>query len=360
MSFSFEQGPIRPPSEAKSLLIRVTRNCPWNRCTFCHIYEGEKFEIRPLDDTKEDIRKARAIADEIKEISWKLGEGGEVSERVVATIYRNDGVYNDSFRGIAAWLYFGGESVFLQDANSLVMKTENLVEILEFTRKNFPGVKRITSYCRSKTAKRKSAEELKMLFNAGLSRIHIGMESGYDPLLNFIKKGVSATEHIEGGRKIVEAGISLSEYIMPGLGGEKWSCEHATETARVINEINPDFVRLRSLIIRRNTDLYRLSEEGKFDPLGEEDVVREIRLFINRLEGIESTILSYHIYNLLEEVKGKLPGDKKRLLAIIDRYLGLNDEDRLIYRLGRRRGVYGKIDDLKDKRTYNKLRNLQR
>ncbi|MBE9546610.1 MAG: radical SAM protein [Proteobacteria bacterium] len=358
MNFSFEQGPIRPPSEAKSLLIRATRNCPWNKCAFCHTYRDTKFSIRSVEEIKEDIQKAKDIADQIREISWKNGEGGKISELVLSIIYNSGGVYDDSFRSIAAWLYFGGESVFIQDANSIIMKTDDLVEVLSFIGEKFPGVKRITSYCRSKTASRKSVEEFKRLRDAGLTRIHIGMETGYDPLLNFIKKGVTAAEHIEGGRRIRESGISLSEYVIPGLGGDRWSKEHAEETAKVLNQINPQFIRLRSLQVRRDTDLYEMRKRGEFRSIGDEDVLREIKLFIENLDGIESTIVSDHILNLLEELEGTLPEDKEKLLAIIDRYFSLSDEERLVYRLGRRKGVYRRLDDLSDTGMYLRLKNV--
>ena len=358
MNFSFEQGPIRPPSEAQSFLIRVTRNCPWNRCAFCHTYRGTKFELRSVKEVKADIQEARDKADQVREISWRLGQKGRVTRAVIDRVYGGSGFQSDSLRQVAAWLYFGGKSVFLQDADSLIMKTGDLVEILSFIREKFPDVTRITSYCRSHTARRKSFEELSMLRDAGLTRIHIGMESGYDPVLKFVKKGVTAAQHIEGGRKVVASGISLSEYIMPGLGGDKWSRENALQTARVINEINPDYIRLRSLQVRIGTDLYRMMKAGAFKPLGDEDVVKEIRLFIENLEGIESRIVSDHILNLLEEVEGKLPGDRERLLGIIDRFFALPEEDRLIYRLGRRRGVYRSLDDLSDTRTYDVLKGI--
>jgi radical SAM superfamily enzyme YgiQ (UPF0313 family) len=357
MNFAFEQGPIRPPSEAKSLLIRVTRNCPWNKCAFCHTYEGTKFQIRKVDDVKADVTKAREIADQIKDLSWKMGQGGRVNDTVVTHIF-NGGVIQDSFRSVAAWLYFGGESVFLQDGNSIIMKTDDLAEIISFIKEQFPSVLRITSYCRSKTACRKTVEELKKLKEAGLSRIHVGMESGYDPVLEFIKKGVTAAEHIEGGQKIVESGISLSEYIIPGLGGAQWSREHAVATAEVLNQINPDFIRLRSLQVRRNTELYRLREENDFTKLNDEDVLREIRLFIEHLDGIQSRIVSDHILNLLEELEGKLPEDKETLLGIIDRYFALPEEERLIYRLGRRKGIYRRLDDLSNQRVYSSLKAI--
>jgi radical SAM superfamily enzyme YgiQ (UPF0313 family) len=355
MELTFEQGPIRPPSEAQSLLIRVTRNCPWNRCAFCYTYQGCDFELRSVENVKKDVQTARDIADQIKEMSWKMGEGGRVSRSVVAAVFSNEHLYGDSFRSVAAWLYYGAESAFLQDANSLILKTPDLVEILRFIKDKFPQVSRITSYCRSKTAKRKTVEELKQIREAGLSRIHIGLETGYGPLLEFMKKGVTAAEHIQGGRNVVASGISLCEYVMPGLGGGRWSREHAVETANVLNQINPDFIRLRSLQVRPGTALYDRMEKGEFHPLGDEDVLTEIRIFIEHLDGIQSKLISDHIRNLLEEVQGKLPEDKNRMLATIDRYFSLSGRDRMIYRLGRWQGLYRRLDDLADLDLYRRL-----
>ncbi|MGZ3647623.1 MAG: radical SAM protein [Syntrophales bacterium] len=358
MKHDIEQGPIRPPSEATSLLIRTTRNCPWNKCAFCHTYRNTKFELRPLDAIKEDIRKAKDIADQVRELSWKHGGGGRISKSIVNLIYSHDEEYSDTVRSITAWLYYGGESVFIQDANSIIMKTDALVEILAFIKDKFPSVNRITSYCRSKTAARKTVEEFKMLKSAGLSRIHIGMESGYDHLLQFVKKGVTASEHIKGGRNVKEAGISLCEYVMPGLGGDRWSTEHAEETARVINEINPDFVRLRTFHAVPGTDLFDMVESGEFNPIGDEEILREIRRFIECLHGIDTTVVSDHILNLLEDLQGKLPEDKEHLLAIIDGYFSLPDDERLVYRIGRRLGTYRGLADLSDEVMYKKVRSI--
>jgi radical SAM superfamily enzyme YgiQ (UPF0313 family) len=358
MKYDIEQGPIRPPSEATSLLIRATRNCPWNKCAFCHTYRNTKFELRPVDEIKEDIQRAKDIADQIRELSWKHGEGGHISKSVVNLIYGRDEVYSDTVRSIVAWLYYGGESVFIQDANSIIMKTDDFVEILSFIKEQFPSVNRITSYCRSKTAARKTVEEFRRMKSAGLSRIHIGLESGYDPLLKFVKKGVTAAEHIEGGRNIREAGISLCEYVMPGLGGDRWSKEHAEETAHVINEINPDFVRLRTFHAVPGTDLFEMVQRGEFNPIGDEDILREIGRFIECLHGIETTIVSDHILNLLEELNGKLPEDKERLLGIIERYFSLPDDERFVYRIGRRIGTYRGLTDLSDEGMYKRVRGI--
>jgi histone acetyltransferase (RNA polymerase elongator complex component) len=354
----FEQGPIRPPSEAKSLLIRTTRNCPWNKCAFCHTYRGTKFELRSIEEIKEDIEKIKDIADRITDLSYKCGEGGRVDEVILNLIYSRQEFYNDSFRSVAAWLYYGSQSVFLQDANSIIMKTCDLVEVLSFIKEKFPSVERITSYCRSKTAARKSVEEFRKIKEAGLTRIHVGMESGYDPLLRFIGKGVTAADHIEGGKRIVESGISLCEYVMPGLGGVRWSREHAEESARVINEINPQFVRLRTLHVVKGTELFDMMERGEFKPISDEEILKEIRIFISKLEGIETSIVSDHILNLLEELEGKLPQDKERLLVTIDRYFSLSDEGRVIYRMGRRRGIYRNMDDLSNRDIYLRLKNV--
>ena len=356
MDFPFEQGPIRPPSEAKSLLIRVTRNCPWNKCAFCNSYRGKKFELRSLDEIFAEIRQIKEIVTHITELSWKHGEAGRVTDKVIRIIFGNESIYNEGYRSVVAWMYFGGESVFIQDANSLIMKTEDLAAVLTEIKKIFPSVTRITSYCRSKTAARKSVDELKRLHDAGLSRIHIGMESGYDPVLAFIHKGVTAAEHIKGGRNVVEAGISLSEYVIPGLGGKQWTGEHARETASVINQINPDYIRLRSLHVVPGTDLHEKMLRGEFLPLSDNEVVTEIREFIKNLEGIESTVVSDHILNLLEEIQGKLPGAREQMLSTIDRYLALPEQDQLIFRLGRRKGTYRSLDDLSDSELYNSLK----
>jgi histone acetyltransferase (RNA polymerase elongator complex component) len=314
--------------------------------------------MRSVEEIKQDIQNVKDIEEHIRELSWKYGEGGHINKSIVNIIYGYEQVYSDSFRSVAAWLYYGGESVFIQDANSIIMKTDDLIQILSFIKEKFPSVKRITSYCRSKTAARKSVEELKKLKDAGLSRIHIGMESGYDPLLKFIKKGVTAAEHIEGGKRIMQADISLCEYVMPGLGGDKWSKEHAEETAHVINQINPNFVRLRSLHVVPGTDLYEIMKNGNFKPLSDEDVLKEIRLMIDCFEGIETTIVSDHILNLLEELNGMLPVDKDKLLGIIDRYFSLPYDDRLVYRIGRRIGMFRALDELSDENMYTRIKDM--
>lgn len=349
---TFELGPIRPPSEAHSLLIRATRNCPWNKCLFCHLYKGCKFELRPVDEIFKDIEAAKAITEGIKEIAWRMGYGNGV--RQVAAALHNEPQYSQCVRNVALWLWGGGESAFLQDSNSLIMRTPQLIQVITYLKDTFPGLNRITSYSRSHTAARKSLEELKELKDAGLDRIHIGLETGYDPLLNYMQKGVTSEQHVKGGRKVKDAGISLCEYVMPGLGGKKISQQHARETARVLNGINPDYIRLRSLHVSPSMPLWSKLQDGDFELQTEDDVVEEIGTFIDNLQ-VTSYLKSDHIVNLLAEVEGKMPGDKQECLKVVNKYLSLPDGERLNFRLGRRMGYYESLADLADGHKHYKV-----
>ena len=341
-----EQGPIRPPSEAHSLLLRVTRNCSWNHCEFCHIYKGRRFSPRTVEEVKRDIDTIQAMVSEFRALSWNWGFGGEISASVAGSILTPPGLCPEGYRSVLLWLYKGGKTVFLQDANNLILRTKDLVEILTYLRKTFPSIERITTYSRAKTVSRKTLEELRDLHDAGLSRIHIGLESGYDPLLELVKKGVTARDHIDAGRKVKAAGISLSEYIMPGLGGKSMWREHATETARVLNRIDPDFIRVRTLKALEIMPLYRRVEAGQLQIMSDDEIIAEERLLIQNLDGIHSRFTSDHIVNLLEELDGDFPEAKERMLAVIDRYLALDLSERENFRLGRRGGYYRTLDDM--------------
>lgn len=342
---AFELGPIRPPSEARSLLLRCTRNCPWNRCEFCHTYRGRKFQLRSVEEVTGDIDAMAFIADEIREISRKMGCGGEVGRSVALRAFE-ERKGDELWRTVAAWLCYGPKSAFLQDANSLIMKTPDLVRILEHLKSRFPGIERITSYARSHTLARKPVEELVLLRKAGLTRIHIGMESGSDEVLKLVQKGVTAAQHIEAGQRVKDAGIELSEYVMPGLGGRALSKSHAVDTASALNKIDPDFIRLRSLALPPGTALHDRWVSGEFVRLTDDEVIGEIRLFISELGGIHSVLASDHILNLLEDLGGTFPGDKDSMLAVIDRYSALPDRRRLLFKFGRRMGRYRTIEEM--------------
>ena len=358
--FRFEQGPIRPPSEAHSLLLRVTRNCPWNRCEFCHTYKGEKFSVRTAEEVKQDIDVVQEIVSEIRTLSWRYGFGGEITVPLVNSILQDPKHDSDGFHSVALWLYRGGKNVFLQDGDNLILRTNELAGILKYLKKVFPSIERITTYARAKTVSRKKVEELQDLQRAGLSRIHIGLETGYDPLLQFIKKGVTAQEHIEAGRRVKESGISLSEYVVLGLGGRGVWREHAVETAKVLNQINPDFIRIRTLKVLRTMLLYQKIEKGEFILMSDDEMIEEERLLIDHLQGITSTFVSDHIMNVLQEVEGKLPEEKETMLNLIDRYLSLRKEEKDNFRLGRRAGVYQSVEDLSRPELRNRVEKALR
>ncbi len=356
----FEQGPIRPPSEAYSLLLRVTRNCPWNRCEFCHTYKNEKFSLRTVEEVKRDIDVIQGIASEIRSLSWRYGFGGEITVSLVNLILEDPRHQDDGFRSVALWLYEGGKNVFLQDGDNLIMKTGQLVELLEYLKKAFPSVERITTYARAKTVSRKGIDELRELKRTGLSRIHIGLESGYDFLLQYIRKGVTAGEHVEAGKKVKESGISLSEYVILGLGGKRMWREHALETAKVLNRINPDFIRVRTLKVLKIMPLHRRIEEGEFVLSSDDEIIEEERLLIQHLDGMTSTFVSDHVLNLLQEVEGKLPEEKEKMLHSIDRYLALANDERNNFRLGRRTGIYQSVEDLSNSALRNQVDRVHR
>ncbi len=357
LSHTFELGPIRPPSEAYSILIRATRNCPWNRCQFCPVYKGSEFELRRVREIIGDIEAIKAISEGIKEMAWKMGYGDKVRE--VAANVCNEPQYGPCVSHVAQWLAAGSRTAFLQDSNTLVMRTTELIRVISFLREAFPSLDRVTTYGRSHTAARKSSVELKELRDAGLSRIHIGLETGYDPLLAYVEKGCTAENHIEGGRKVKEAGISLCEYVIPGLGGKKMWQEHARETARVLNEIDPDYVRLRSLHVAPTMPLWTKLQERDFELQTEDEVVREIAVFVENLQ-VTSYLKSDHILNLLMEVEGKMPDDKGKCLDIIDRYLSLPGEERLNFKIGRRAGLYNRLADLNDSYRHDRVEQVIR
>jgi Radical SAM superfamily len=340
----FELGPIRPPSEATSLLVRVTRNCPWNRCAFCPVYKDARFTVRDLEDVKNDIDAMAEVASMIREVSTSLGFDGEVNWEVRKQLAgRNDLVPGTA--QITSFLADGGKNVFLQDANSVVMPTEDLVEMLEYLREKFPTIERITSYARAHTLTRKKPGHLVMLRKAGLNRVHVGLESGSDRVLDLISKGVDAASHIEGGLRAKQAGMELSEYVMPGLGGRALWREHAEETARVLNAIDPHFIRLRTTAVAPNTVLEELASLGKWEPMDDEQVADELRLFIERLE-VTSAFRSDHILNLFSELEGQMPEDKPWLLSIIDRFRAMEPSLRRAFILARRGGMVSCLDEM--------------
>lgn len=328
----FEQGPIRPPSEAASLLIRVTRNCPWNRCRFCPVYKGHRFSLRPVADVLADIDAVHRC---VTALGGPAGGGQDWRRRTQAVRPADPA----ALQAARHWAAGGMSSVFLQDANSLILPPTDLLRILRHLKTRFPWVQRITTYARSRTVARMADGDLAALARAGLNRVHIGMESAADAVLARMRKGVTKAGHIKAGLKIKGAGMELSEYVMPGLGGRELSREHALETAEALNRINADFIRLRTLAIPDHTELAADAASGRFAKLTDTETAEEILLFLEHLEGIDSMVKSDHILNLFQGVEGRLPDDRQRMTAPIRRYLGLTPEERMRFQVGRRLGV---------------------
>ena len=346
-----ELGPIRPPSEAQSLMLRITRNCPWNNCTFCGLYKGQKFSIRPVSHIIKDIDVIRYYVDEIQKIMAQ-SDGAEHRQymNLVSGQPESDQM---ALHAALIWVQGGMQSIFLQDANTLIIKPDDLVEILNYVQKSFPNVERITSYARSHTIARISDDDMARIAVAGLNRIHIGMESACDEVLDFVKKGVDKKTHIIAGQKVKRAGIELSEYFMPGLGGVTLSRENALETADALNQINPDFIRIRTLGLPENIELYKDFQSGAFIKLGDVPMAEELLLLLDNLNGITSTVKSDHILNLFQEVEGRLPEDKERMTAPLRTFLAMPPEEQLIYMVGRRTGIFSKLEDLHDSELRN-------
>ncbi|UCD91403.1 MAG: radical SAM protein [Desulfobacterales bacterium] len=340
----FEQGPIRPPSEAYSLLIRVTRNCPWNRCTFCPVYKGSRFSLRPVDHVKKDIDAIHSSVEMIRQIADESGRILKTDIRKTPEKYAHTDP--QAFNAALNWAHGGMQSVFIQDANSLIIKPSDLVEILLHLKHCFPWVERVTSYARSHTIARIKDHDLKSIREAGLNRIHIGLESGSNEVLKMTKKGTTKETHIKAGLKVKKAGMELSEYIMPGLGGKTYSKIHALETADALNQINPEFIRLRTLAIPNSVALFDDWESGRFEKCSDRMMIKEIELLIESLDGITSVFQSDHILNLFQDLEGRLPGDKERLLAILRTFLDLEPARQAVYQVGRRLGFFSSLNDM--------------
>ncbi len=281
------EGPIyRPPSEADSLLIQATIGCPHNRCTVCMVYkDGPGYRVRPVDDIKEDMLEAKKI-------------------------------YGPHVR-----------TMFLPAGNTIAMKTEDLAEVCSFAKMTFPTIDRITVYGSSQFIHKKGPIQLERLAKAGLGRIHVGIESGDDVVLRRIRKGTHARQQIEAGRWVMAAGIELSLYVILGIGGRERTREHAEETARVINEIAPDFLRLRTFVPKINTPLLEDVQAGRFEMLTPHGVLEETKALLEGLT-IATTLTSDHYTNYIN-LYGRLPEDKPRLL---DQITQASEQDESYFR----------------------------
>ena len=381
----FEICSIRPPTENNSLTFRLTRNCYWNKCSFCPIYKtGATFKKRPLEEVTEDIVRAgklntllaengiggtmhtRIIHERalnlIKRIQKATHDAGIIGKKRLAPLENSPDPrmrwfsawfiefpdITDCVEHLMSWRLSGGRTCFLGDADSLIMEPGYLKEVMGVIRKTFPHIERFTVYGRTRTAaKVRTGEDLSGFKEAGIHRVHFGIESGSAAVLKMVNKGETPEDHVTGSLKVSRAGLSSSFYVMPGLGGMALSEEHATETARVINEASPDYVRLRTLEIFEGTPIDRMRRQGDFVEADDDTVVREIRQMIEQIT-VPVELLSDSATNLLP-IFGHLPEDKKKMLSIVDDYLGRDPRERLEYSLRTRldafSGQYGGLSE---------------
>ncbi|SHJ78498.1 Radical SAM superfamily protein [Dethiosulfatibacter aminovorans DSM 17477] len=312
---NIEFGPIRPVAEADSLLVRVTRGCSWNKCHFCTQYKDFSFSIRKIYEIKRDIDN----------------------------LYEKYGKYNIS-------------SCFLQDGDSIIMKTDELIEIIEYLKERFPNLEQLSSYGRASSLVRKSEEDYRRLKDAGLTRIYCGMESGSDDVLKKMNKGITSSQLVEAAGLVKSAGMELSVFIILGLGGRELSKKNAVETAETINLMKPDFVRVRTVALNTDTRLRSMSETGEYTIQSEEEIVYEQRSLIENIT-IHTRYSSDHYVNLLEDVNGKLPDEREQMLEVISDYESLDDMDRQVFNLGKRGNFFRKLLDFDKGKAYNDIRN---
>jgi radical SAM superfamily enzyme YgiQ (UPF0313 family) len=305
------------------------------------MYKGQPFVYRSVEEIKADIDTVKAISDELTAVSEKMGQGGRVTREVGMAILRADPSLNDNYCFITVfnWLHSGGKTAFLQDADSMIMRPHEIVEVLKHLRGTLKTLTRVTSYTRSKTLAQRKLEELKAVREAGLDRLHVGLETGDDELLGVVRKGVTSAEQIDGGKKALVAGFQLSEYWMPGLGGrERWR-QHAENTSRVLTAINPNYIRSRPFVPRCGTPIFEEYEQGRLNLSSPHECLEELRVMIEGL-NVTSRVCFDHQMNCWTNRHGgllfhqdyegyKFPEEKQFVLEQIHEGLSI-DESRHI------------------------------
>jgi len=274
----YEGKLYRPPSEGESLILQATIGCSYNRCTFCAMYREKRFRVRPLEELE-------------REIAWV---GANADEPV--------------------------RKVFLADGDALIAKSSFLQALLERLRAAFPDLSRVSCYASPQALAVRSVDEMRALRDAGLTLYYLGIESGHDTVLAKLEKGVDSAEMIRVARKASEAGVKLSTMILLGAGGRALSEEHARESARVVNAIQPRFVSTLVMTPVEGTPLFEQAERGEVDELSPLELARELHTFLSGLELEGSVFRSNHASNYLA-LAGSLPKDKSRLLASLERVL---------------------------------------
>ncbi len=312
------------------MLLRFTRNCPWNHCTFCAMYKTKKFQLRPITEIKADMDAMALLAQELKSASITLGQGGNITREAVISLMEKTPKldYHQGFSMLVHWLMAGGKTAFIQDGNSMIMKTDDLIAALDHLKTTFPAINRVTTYARARTLVQKSSTDLLAIRKAGLDRLHLGLETGDDNLLKKIKKGVTSEGQIQGGQKAMAAGFQVSEYWMLGLGGKELTQAHAENTARVLNAVNPHYIRSRPFRAIANTPLHSQIQAGDVHLLSPREQLMELKQMILALE-VTSKVCFDHAGNNWRNAQGrmlfthdyegyKFPDQKPKVLDLIE------------------------------------------
>ena len=283
---NYDRMIIRPPSEASSFLLPVTIGCSHNKCTFCCTYIGVKFRMRPLEDIKQDIDK--------------------VAQNYSRSVRR----------------------VFLEDGDALICPQHRLVEVLKYLNKRFPYLDRVGTYATPQAALIKSVDELKELNQLGLKIAYMGVETGDEELLLRVNKGVNYAQLVEAGKKLKQAGITLSVTVILGLGGVDGSENHALKTAKILSDIDPDFAGTLTILLVPGTPLHKDWEEGRFTLISPFQSLEELRLIIQNSNFTNCFFTANHASNYLP-IKMRLPEQKAEVLKLIDDVLAKRDMSQL-------------------------------
>ncbi len=277
----YEGSIIRPPSEADSLLLQVTVGCSHNRCTFCPSFKDKRFRIKSLDEIVEDLEYAAR-----------------------------------RFRQV--------EKLFLCDGDALIIPQKRLLEILDAIREHLPGIRRIGAYANAKSLLRKSVEDLGELKKRGLGIVYLGIETGNEDLLRKIRKGATGEQIVEAGRKVKEAGITLSVTVLLGIGGVEKSREHACDTARILTEVDPDFAGVLTVMIAPGTALHEEAEAGTFTLPGTFDLLRELGILVNESRFTRCFFTANHASNYLP-IRARMPQERETVVRLIEEVVRRSD-----------------------------------
>ena len=270
----YEGNIYRPPSEAYSLLVQVTVGCTHNKCTFCSMYKDKKFHIRKLEEVLEDLAWARRAYPRV-------------------------------------------ERIFLCDGDALALSRNRLMPILDYIRENFPEGERVTAYGRAEDALRKTDEELRKLYEAGLTMVYVGAESGSEKVLKEINKGETRQELIDGVRKIEASGMKASVTFISGLAGKAGWEDHAIETGKMISEMSPSYAALLTLMVDPSVPIAEEIRSGRLQLLTPEEVTAETLLMLENTNVTKKCVFrSNHASNYLS-LRGDLPDDKESMMAVL-------------------------------------------